>query len=478
MERLSESIGQDTLPLLLTYAILGDGLDLEQLKKTIRTKLPPKIDDFDAAFHGLLEAGYWKDNSIVVVRPDVLAAAFAVLALRAKGQTQSAIPSAMLWWSLSNKFAAKGLAPLERLMHDAETVLGMGDEGEGVPSLWLEGLVDHAIAEDRFDVLVQIDTFSQHQATPGFRKSVINARECLMEYSDDEGAKARHLTNLSVDYPGAGRDPEALDASSEAVSIYRRLAADNPARFDPDLASSLNNCSIRLSVAVRNPEALEAIAEAVDIHRRLAADNPVRFEPDLAMSLNNWAADLSREGRNPESLEASEESVEIYRRLAEDNPARFEPDLASSLNNWSSRLSDAGRNPEALEASAEAVEIYRRLAADNPARFEPDLASGLNNWSNRLSDAGRNPEALDAIVEAAAIHRRLAADTPARFEPDLAMSLGTRGTVLRALGQFDEARESFQEGAAIIRPQVEENSEGPNAALLRKLEADANDTKA
>ena len=41
--------------------------------------------------------------------------------------------------------------------------------------------------------------------------------------------------------------------------MYRRLAAGNPAAYEPDLASSLNNLSIRLADAGRRDEGLTAI---------------------------------------------------------------------------------------------------------------------------------------------------------------------------------------------------------------------------
>src|SRR5712691_1352477 len=89
---------------------------------------------------------------------------------------------------------------------------------------------------------------------------------------------------------------------------------------------------------------------AVDIRRRLAQANPARFEPDLAMSLNNLSLRLSDAGDGAGALAAIREAAEIYRRLAQANPARFDPDLATSLNNLSNRLSDAGDGAGALAA--------------------------------------------------------------------------------------------------------------------------------
>jgi hypothetical protein len=41
----------------------------------------------------------------------------------------------------------------------------------------------------------------------------------------------------------SGRRAEGLAASQEAVQVWRRLAAANPAAYEPELAGSLNNLS-------------------------------------------------------------------------------------------------------------------------------------------------------------------------------------------------------------------------------------------
>jgi hypothetical protein len=74
-----------------------------------------------------------------------------------------------------------------------------------------------------------------------------------------------------------------------------------------------------------------AIREAVDIRRRLATADPARFEPDLAQSLQALSTRLSDTGDRAESLMAIRETVDVYRRLATADPGRFEPDLAQSL---------------------------------------------------------------------------------------------------------------------------------------------------
>ncbi|RSN29795.1 hypothetical protein DMH12_38765, partial [Streptomyces sp. WAC 04229] len=84
-----------------------------------------------------------------------------------------------------------------------------------------------------------------------------------------------------------GRRSEALTAAEEAAEIRRRLAQDNPATYEPNLADSLSNLGIRLAETGRRSEALTAAEEAAEIRRRLAQDNPATYEPNLADSLSN-----------------------------------------------------------------------------------------------------------------------------------------------------------------------------------------------
>jgi hypothetical protein len=93
------------------------------------------------------------------------------------------------------------------------------------------------------------------------------------------------LNNLSVQLAFVGDGEAALAAIREAVEIRRQLAQDNPNRFAPDLAVSLENLALRLSDAGNGAGALGAICEAVEICRRLAQDDATRFAPALEATL-------------------------------------------------------------------------------------------------------------------------------------------------------------------------------------------------
>jgi hypothetical protein len=50
-----------------------------------------------------------------------------------------------------------------------------------------------------------------------------------------------------------------LAAIEEAVGVFRRLAAANPAAYEPNLIQSLHNLSVRLAEAERRDEAEQVL---------------------------------------------------------------------------------------------------------------------------------------------------------------------------------------------------------------------------
>ncbi len=212
--------------------------------------------------------------------------------------------------------------------------------------------------------------------------------------------------NLGNRLSDLGRREEALAAADEAVSVYRRLAADRPDAFLPYLAASLNNLGNMLSDLGRREEALAAAVEAVSIRRRLAADRPDAFLPDLAGSLNNLSAMLRDLGRRKEALAAADEAVSIRRRLAADRPDAFRPDLAMSLNNLSASLSDLGRQEEALAAADEAVTCLRQHFLGIPRAHAGNMLMFLRNYIDRAEEAGATPD-IDLIGPIVEVLNRL-----------------------------------------------------------------------
>ncbi|MFD3553018.1 tetratricopeptide repeat protein, partial [Streptomyces goshikiensis] len=255
---------------------------------------------------------------------------------------------------------------------------------------------------------------------------------------------AASLNNLANSQSATGDRQGALTTITEAVTIRRALANDNPAAYLPDLAASLNNLANSQSATGDRQGALTTITEAVTIRRALANDNPAAHLPDLATSLNNLAAFQSATGDRQGALTTITEATDLYRTLANDNPAAHLPDLAMSLNNLANRQSETGDRQGALTTITEAVTIRRALANDNPAAYLPDLAGSLNNLAGVQSATGDRRGALTTITEAVIIRRALATTTPAAYLPDLSRSLKSLAELASGSETLDAYREAQQ----------------------------------
>jgi tetratricopeptide (TPR) repeat protein len=88
-------------------------------------------------------------------------------------------------------------------------------------------------------------------------------------------------------------------------------------------------------------KALATITEAVEIYRRLAAASPARFEPDLATSLGAMGSYLHADGQAAKARAAFEEGVRIVQPHAERYPEGPEDRLLANLRREIESL-DAG----------------------------------------------------------------------------------------------------------------------------------------
>ena len=289
--------------------------------------------------------------------------------------------------------------------------------------------------------------------TVQLREVALWVMTCLRDHLPDEpDVRAHLLNNLGKRLNDLGRREEALDTTTEAVGIYRRLAAARPDAFEPNLAASLSNLGSWLSALGRREEALAATTEAVGIYRRLAVARPDAFEPDLAASLSSWSAALALNGRVEEAVAAAYKCVEIQRRLARLWPAAESSALAQSLTQLGGWLLHLERVEEGLDVCAEAAALQEGLAAMHPETFLPALAQTLGVQAAGLASLGRLEEALGASAPAVDIARALATALP---EAHLLLLAGTMLSHSGVLGEAERRAESLaiaQEALDLLWP--------------------------
>jgi tetratricopeptide (TPR) repeat protein/transcriptional regulator with XRE-family HTH domain len=235
---------------------------------------------------------------------------------------------------------------------------------------------------------------------------------------------------------------EYVIVTQAAVQMARTL------RSAHDEAPALANLGLALQAVGRAAESLKATTESVALYRKLASEDPGRYEPRLGRVLANLggSADASVEDR----LAAAREAVKIGRRWAKDQDiANPDVELAGALHNLGNRLSDLGRHSAAVRALQEAVDIRRIQATRSQARFEIFLGEILTAFAGVLSRAGRLQEALTAAQEGVAIFRRLAAEDPDLRGPDLIQALNRLAKLFAAIGQESDAQATGAEAEKI-----------------------------
>lgn len=212
------------------------------------------------------------------------------------------------------------------------------------------------------------------------------------------------LGQLSSDLRGVGRLDDAMSTSQEALAILQPLLKETELPLvGAELATALTNFSNQLTEAQSYEYALEATRQAVALYRWLAEGSPDVYEAQLGQALANFALDLRALGSHDEALAAATEAVERFRGMDARAPGPFRFPLSHALNSYACSLSDLGRLDEALRAGEEVVTLRRALVANYPGAYEDRLEEGLRNLAVDLHAAGREAEAAAARAEAQAI---------------------------------------------------------------------------
>ena len=211
------------------------------------------------------------------------------------------------------------------------------------------------------------------------------------------------LNNQSNALAELGRREDALAAITEAVALYREVAAARPDAFRPDLAASLNNQCNRLAELGRRGDALAAITEAVAIYREVAAARPDAFRPDLALSLTQPVHRVG--GPGPARGRAGR-----HHRSRRNPPGagRHTPCVSGEPCRVTDLICDSahrnGRLRWALTADREAVAIYAALLSHDPDRYRDPLDGVVRNLVIDLRDLGRGEQEiadeLDSLLSA------------------------------------------------------------------------------
>lgn len=336
------------------------------------------------------------------------------------------------------------------------------------------GLDDRAPDRFRRDLIRSMVNLSGARAEVGdmsagllaARKAVELARTLHTLQGDDHIAPlADALTNHAVLLRRTDRDQEALTCLDEALTIFRRLAAQRPGAELASLAGALHNLSNTLEDVGRLHDAFDAADEAVELYDKLAGPRPDVHNPDLALALHARAS-LHAELDDPAAALADlAVAVALLDELATDRRHDLFRSLAKCLHDQSRVQAELGAVDDAVESSGRAVDLYRRLP---PVYRDPlDHVAMLHGHAEILGAAERHHEADPVFAEASLI--TAAAELAA---PDL---LDRRAAVLQdhaqccsSLGEHRRALKLVSEAVALRRALLDEGAGDP-AELAESL---------
>jgi len=212
---------------------------------------------------------------------------------------------------------------------------------------FLDAALASLITDTRWslDAITELDRQLPPQLLPRSRAAVLTA---IVDHAREAGTSAdlaNALYRRGESRADLGRHREALADKEEALTLWRELAAADPAH-QPNLALTLQTCGLSLRDLGRHQEALANKEEALTLWRELAAANPAH-QPNLANTLQTCGLSLRDLGRHQEALANKEEALTLYRELAAANPAH-QPNLANTLQTCGLSLTDLARHQEAL----------------------------------------------------------------------------------------------------------------------------------
>jgi tetratricopeptide (TPR) repeat protein len=234
-------------------------------------------------------------------------------------------------------------------------------------------------------------------------------------------------------YKRAHRYEESEALYKRAIVIYEKLAAENPAAYEVDLASSRNALAELYNYNCRYAESEVLYKEAMAAYEKLAAENPEVYEVELAWVNANLAG------------------------LYDEEPSAYEADLEWAGDNLAAEHYRINRYRRAEALYKKIAAIYEKWALEYPSVCEADLErfrytlTGLNNMIRLLAESELEAELLHkrAPGKAPAIRKKPTEEGASADKADLASSLRSKGLTCKEMGRMDEAAGYLRQALAL-----------------------------
>ena len=277
------------------------------------------------------------------------------------------------------------------------------------------------------------------------------------EYHDTPALRAKLLQLIALLQMELKRYAEAEQADTQALSLFRSLAAQSPGEYRSELAAICNDLALMYMDTDRNTEAEKLLLESLELRRALRQTDPYGTLYTVAVSCNNLANICKKTGRFADAEARYREALDACEALEE--AVRDDPEARDILNEQKSMVfvnlamlyRALDRLTEAEALCREALELRREMAQRNPDAYLPKLAWVLNELGVLCGGTDRYAEAEKLFCEALDIRRALAQRQPDAFRPDAAATCVDLGKLYRKTNRPAEAQPLYEEALQIYR---------------------------
>lgn len=282
-----------------------------------------------------------------------------------------------------------------------------------------------------------------------------------------EPTLGRILNDLGSTYTLSKDYAHAEMAYLESLAIKKKLALEEPGKYDEGIAVVYNNLGVLYSNLHEYDKTEALYKEVVRIRKQLATDNGKVDELGVVMSLTNLGVLYCNKNDFLKAKAVFHEAIERERKAIKSNPQIYEPELSSTLMN----LGLAHKNLYEFDSSAiafnESVEICKRLIKVNPEAYEPDMAYALHNLGELYSDKKDFNSSKAAYLEAIGIMERLSKENPDTYVPEIAQTLNDLGILYMKHGDTDSAEKVFLRSLTIRMSLYKANSKAYGEELAQ-----------
>jgi len=225
-------------------------------------------------------------------------------------------------------------APTVREIERARCHYALGDTYRATRRT-AEALDAYGAAVARFERLVH------HDHGGGLQQALALSREALATAAFELAAQGQALRLV--------RPVEAASAFTRAIAAFESLPAEvRDDKLEEALAGCYNELGSALAIAGRFEDAVRAYQRCLSGFEKLAARDPARFEPVLVMALSGLGATFRELARWNESIDVSKRAVDLYERLRLASTSSF---FDLKLGTELAHIREASVVPQAIDAA-------------------------------------------------------------------------------------------------------------------------------